>query len=109
HYQPKVELATARMVGVEALLRWNHPERGLLLPAAFLPIAEEAGLIKPLTTWVIRSAARQMQQWQVAGLYFNTAINIAAENLHDIEFPARVAAILEEHSIADHSRLEMDV
>ena len=63
HYQPRVRLATGEIVGVEALVRWQHPERGLLSPAQFLPMAEESGLIAPLGTWVIEESCRQAARW----------------------------------------------
>jgi EAL domain-containing protein (putative c-di-GMP-specific phosphodiesterase class I) len=63
HYQPRVRLATGEVVGVEALVRWEHPERGLLSPAEFLPLAEESGLIAPLGTWVIEESCRQAARW----------------------------------------------
>ncbi len=108
YYQPKVELATSNIMGVEALLRWNHPEQGLLFPDKFIALAEESGLIKPLTAWVVRATAKQLQMWRDGGLNVSVSVNIAAENLHDDEFPDRVSSILTEYQI-DHSRLEMDI
>ena len=64
HYQPIVELETGQIAGIEALVRWQHPQRGLLLPAEFLDVAEESGLIVPLSWWVLRQACRQVRTWQ---------------------------------------------
>ena len=85
YYQPKVDLASGRIVGVEALIRWQHPERGLLLPAHFVAIAEECGLIVPIGRWVLREACAQAQAWKEAGL---PPITIAV-NSSAIEFRAR--------------------
>ena len=81
HYQPKVDMATRRTTGVEALVRWLHPERGLLMPARFMPEAERSELIHPLTTWVLDEALRQQRAWTDAGLELTMAVNVSARSL----------------------------
>lgn len=90
HYQPKIDLRDGRMTGVEAMLRWQHPTRGPISPAMLVPIAEETGLIKPLTLWVVSSALRQCAAWRSAGTPLPVAVNLSAWNLQD---PALVGYI----------------
>jgi len=78
HYQPIVHLATGRVSGVEALVRWQHPERGLLMPCDFIPLAEQNGVVVPLTRWVLGEAARQTVVWEHAGIDLVTGVNISA-------------------------------
>ena len=94
HFQPKVEVTTGRIVGAEALARWNHSERGLVLPGAFLSIVEKAGLMRPLTTRVLRLAVAQAAAWQRAGIPIDVAVNIDIRALLDSSFPAGVETIL---------------
>lgn len=96
-YQPKVEFITGRVVGSEALLRWNHPERGLVSPVEFIPLAEETGLIVPFGAWVLRMACQQTRAWQHAGLTdLRVAVNVAAQQFRDGRFIQTVRAALEE-------------
>ena len=82
HYQPKMNLETGAIIGVEALIRWHHPQRGLVPPAQFIPIAEECGFIVPIGQWVLREACRQARAWQDAGLPpMRIAINVSAVEL----------------------------
>jgi diguanylate cyclase (GGDEF)-like protein/PAS domain S-box-containing protein len=83
HYQPKIDVRTARIIGVEALLRWKHPERGYVSPDEMIPIAEQTGLIKSLTNWVLNSALRQCADWRKDGPDITVAINISVWNLQD--------------------------
>jgi len=83
HYQPVIDLATGRAIGVEALLRWQHPERGLIFPDQFIPMVEHTGLIDPLTTWVIANALRQGHDWNKNGLPLHLSVNLSARNLHN--------------------------
>lgn len=83
HFQPKLHLASGKISGVEALIRWRHPERGLVPPGLFIPSAERTALIHPLTRWVIRAAARQLQSWRDEGLHTRIAVNLSARNFVD--------------------------
>jgi diguanylate cyclase (GGDEF)-like protein len=86
HYQPKAELATGRVVGVEALARWYHPVRGLVPTDVFVPLAEQTGLMRPLTDHVVRAAVSQIAAWRDAGIEITVAINISVRDLHDPQF-----------------------
>lgn len=95
HYQPKLNLATGEIIGAEALLRWRHPQRGLVPPGQFIPIAEDCGLIVSIGRWVLREACRQMRAWQRAGLSPpGVAINISAVELRVPDFVSSVRKIL---------------
>ncbi len=95
HYQPKMDLETGEIVGAEALIRWRHPQRGLLAPGCFIPIAERCGYIVPISRWVLREGCRQALAWQDAGLpSMRIAINTSAVELRSKDFVAAVAAIL---------------
>jgi diguanylate cyclase (GGDEF)-like protein/PAS domain S-box-containing protein len=99
HYQPQVSLASGEVVGVEALVRWNHPYRGLVRPGEFIGLAEDIGLIAPLTAWVLRSACRQQRAWQdkgIAGLQMSV-------NLSPVQFRERGVELLIERVLAESS------
>jgi EAL domain-containing protein (putative c-di-GMP-specific phosphodiesterase class I) len=83
HYQPQINVATGEVAGVEALVRWQHPERGLLYPDVFLPLAEEIGMMDRLTDWVLRVAIRQVKRWNRDGTYLRIAVNLSAQDLRD--------------------------
>jgi diguanylate cyclase (GGDEF)-like protein len=94
HYQPKIALPTGNMIGVEALVRWHHPELGLLGPTRFLPWAEGTELMPEITAWVMDRALAQAVEWRDAGWRMPVAININAQDLGDHEFPAKAARAL---------------
>jgi diguanylate cyclase (GGDEF)-like protein len=94
HYQPQGDMRTDRIVGVEALVRWQHPERGLVFPDAFIPHAERAGFMRLLTARVLGMAADQAASWRSAGLAVPIAVNISASNLLDVELPDQVFDLL---------------
>jgi diguanylate cyclase (GGDEF)-like protein/PAS domain S-box-containing protein len=97
HYQPQVELATGRIIGVEALLRWLHPQRGLVLPGAFIAVAEETGLILPIGEWALRTACVQARAWQEAGgPQLRIAVNISGKQLNGADIVGVVGRILAE-------------
>jgi diguanylate cyclase (GGDEF)-like protein len=95
YYQPKAVLADGEVHAVEALLRWRHPQRGLVPPDEFIPMAQQTGLIKPLTLYVVDEALRQCRAWLEAGVSLAIAVNLSARNLVDGDFPNQVAGLLE--------------
>ena len=97
-YQPLVRLKDGELRGVEALVRWDHPERGTVPPAEFIPLAEKTRLIQPLTRWVLSSALRQARKWRSAGRAIPVSVNISMRDLVDSEFPDTVARALHEVS-----------
>jgi diguanylate cyclase (GGDEF)-like protein len=94
HYQPKVDAHSGQMLGVEALVRWQHPTHGLIPPGDFIPLAERTGLITPLTHYVLDAALRQCRDWRQAGHELAVAVNVSARRLLDLEFPDEVAGLL---------------
>jgi diguanylate cyclase (GGDEF)-like protein/PAS domain S-box-containing protein len=97
HYQPKINLESGAIVGAEALIRWRHPQRGLVAPGRFIPVAEECGFIGPISRWVLREGCRQARAWQNAGLpSLRIAINTSALELRSKDFVGAVRAILAE-------------
>jgi diguanylate cyclase (GGDEF)-like protein/PAS domain S-box-containing protein len=108
-YQPKVNLETGEITGVEALIRWHQPNRGLIPPALFVPIAEDCGLIVPIGRWVLREACRQARAWQVAGLPpLPIAVNVSAVEFRDKGFVEGVRTILSETGLpAQYLELEL--
>ena len=108
HYQPQVDLATGRCSGVEALARWEHPQRGRIFPDAFIPLAEQTGQIRALTMCVIRQAVAQCARWRADGLDLDIAVNVSARDLLDLELPAAVDDLLALHALpADRLVLEI--
>ena len=108
HYQPKFEIGRARMVGAEALVRWMHPQRGLIPPIDFIPLAESTGLIVPLGEWVLEEACTQAAQWMRAGIPpFRLAVNVSAREFSS-SLPSRVAATLDRHGL-DACWLELEI
>jgi diguanylate cyclase (GGDEF)-like protein len=108
HYQPKISLTTGQVRGVEALLRWRHPDRGLVSPDAFIPLAEHTGLVGPLTTYVLNAALVQARTWTDLGHQIPISVNLSARNLLDDSLPATVAALLEQHRVPA-GMLELEV
>jgi diguanylate cyclase (GGDEF)-like protein len=98
-YQPKVDLQTGGIAGVEALVRWDHPERGLLPPDSFIPLAENSGLIGPLTDFVLCAALAQGRAWIQAGRPTTVAVNLSARNLLDETMPSRISDLLEQSGL----------
>jgi len=99
YYQPKLDHTSGRVSGVEALLRWPHPVHGLIAPDQFIPLAEQTGLIAPLTWWVLETALAQCQTWARAGLLLGVAVNLSARTLHDLALPARITALLATYGV----------
>jgi len=109
HYQPKVDVRTGATTGMEALVRWRHPERGLIMPTEFVPLAEETGLIIPLGQWVLREACRQNKAWQDQGLPpLRVAINISVVQLRHDDLADSVARALRETGL-DPRFLEIEI
>jgi EAL domain-containing protein (putative c-di-GMP-specific phosphodiesterase class I) len=99
YYQPEISLATGHVTGVEALLRWEHPERGLLEPASFIPMAEDTGLIVPIGEWVLREACRQGERWRGLapnGDRFQMSVNLSPRQLSQPDLADTVRTVLEE-------------
>jgi diguanylate cyclase (GGDEF)-like protein len=107
HYQPKIELETGALEGVEALVRWRHPERGLMEPTDFVGLAEHTGMIRPLTLWVLREALRQSAAWRAEGFAVPLAVNLSVRALTH-ELPSEIEALLAERS-ATPDWLELEV
>lgn len=109
HYQPKVNMRTGTVIGVEALIRWQHPERGLLSPGVFLPIIEDHPLAVDLGEWVIDAALTQMECWQAAGLHLPVSVNISARQLQQPDFVQRLRGLLTRHPRVPAGNLELEV
>jgi len=108
HYQPKVELATGRVIGAEALVRWQHPRHGLVLPDKFVPVAEQTGLIDALSRYVLTAALGECRQWREAGFDMSVAVNLSTRNLVDLSLPDDVRLLLAEAEIAPAS-LDLEI
>ena len=108
HYQPKVDGRRGQISGVEALLRWTHPTRGMVSPAEFIPLAERFGLINALGQWVIEEACRQMQAWADEGVRMRVAINISVHQLREDDLVERIRLALERH-LVDPSQLLCEI
>ena len=109
HYQPRVSACDGRVTGVECLIRWMNPERGLVPPAEFIPLAEELGLIRAIGDWVLRTAARQALEWRKAGLPpISIAVNISAQQLYASNFLDSLRSLLRDNGL-DAGALELEI
>jgi diguanylate cyclase (GGDEF)-like protein len=108
HYQPKIELASGRVSGVEALIRWRHPEHGLLMPIDFIGLIEQTALVDPVTQRVVERALEQMVRWCDQGIDLRMSVNLSARNLLDPRLPDQISALLRRHGVPA-ARLTVEV
>ena len=108
HYQPKVNMATGKLTGFEALVRWQHPERGLLMPDDFIPDAERTGMIRPLTDVVLSQTVKQLKLWKDAGLVTPIAVNLSTRCLLDTQLPEDVGSLLAAHGLTG-AELDLEI
>ncbi len=109
YYQPQLDLRSGKLVGVEALIRWQHPEKGLVSPVEFIPVAEETGLIVPIGDWVLQEACRQLAEWRANGIvHINMSVNLAASQFADAALPGRIQQIIAEYELPPGS-LDLEV
>lgn len=108
YYQPRVHLATGRVLGAEALIRWQHPERGLILPAEFVPVAEQSALMGEIDQYVLTSVARQVAAWQAAGHVLQVSLNLSARELERPGFGHRIAQLLSDYGV-DAAGVEIEL
>jgi diguanylate cyclase (GGDEF)-like protein/PAS domain S-box-containing protein len=108
HYQPKIDLRTGRILGAEALVRWQHPRDGLIPPDVFIPLAEQTGLIRPLGLCVLDLALTQCAQWSRSGLDLSVAVNLAADSLHDLQLDETIVGMLKRAGVSPR-RLTLEV
>jgi diguanylate cyclase (GGDEF)-like protein len=108
HYQPKADLTTGQVVGVEALVRWLHPERGMVPPDEFVPLAEQTGLMRDLTDFVVDAAVRQVAAWRETGIVLPVAVNVSVRDLHDARFTERLRASCERW-LVDPAALQLEI
>jgi EAL domain-containing protein (putative c-di-GMP-specific phosphodiesterase class I) len=103
HYQPKLNLADRRIDSVEALVRWDHPQRGSVPPDTFVALAEKTGNVRRLTRWVLARSIAQAQEWAARGYVLRVAVNLSARDLDDAELPRRIGDLLSLHGVSPHS------
>ncbi|MDD2881029.1 MAG: EAL domain-containing protein [Rhodoferax sp.] len=109
YYQPKVNMRTGQVMGVEALIRWQHPAQGLLAPAAFLPVIENHPLAIEVGEWVMDAALTQMELWQAQGVALPVSVNVGALQLQQPDFLARLKALLARHPLVNPAHLELEI
>lgn len=109
YYQPKVDMRTGRVLGFEALLRWDHPQQGLVAPMQFLPLIENTGLSSRIGDWVISQALDHLSQWRRNGLDISVSVNVSARHLQESDFALRLSELLARHAdpLAQHLEIEM--
>jgi diguanylate cyclase (GGDEF)-like protein len=103
HYQPKLDLRRNQIVGVEALVRWQHPQRGMIAPVEFLPFAEQTGTIIHITRWVVESALRQCGAWRAAGLSLHVSLNVSSRDLVERDLPEMLVTVARRHAVPPES------
>ena len=108
HYQPKIDVSSRKIIGVEALVRWVHETRGFIPPDEFIPLAERTGLIKHLTVWVLEEAMQQSKQWENDGIDISVAVNLSMQNIQDPLFPKVLSELMEKWNIDKH-RLMLEI
>ncbi|MBA2393282.1 MAG: EAL domain-containing protein [Ktedonobacteraceae bacterium] len=99
YYQPQIDLQTGIIHSVEALIRWNHPDYGCVPPDQFIPLAEQTGLIQPLSIWVLEEAIRQCANWLQRGIQLTISVNLSTHNLHEADLPTRIARLLTHYAL----------
>jgi EAL domain-containing protein (putative c-di-GMP-specific phosphodiesterase class I) len=108
HYQPQVALRDGSLIGAEGLVRWPHPQRGMIGPDRFIPLAEQSGLIRQVTGWVLETALDQCRQWQRAGLQLAVAVNLSMRDLQDARLPEAILRLLDTYAV-DPTQLRLEV
>lgn len=108
YFQPKISHETSKISGLEALVRWRHPTRGLIPPDKFIPLAEQTGLIRPLTSWVLEHAIAQCAELQRLGMNLTMAVNLSAINLKDPDLPRKITSVLNKHQL-DPKWVELEI